>query len=295
MQHQTGFIAVDWGTTNRRIFLIGPDGLLRSRSADRLGVLAMRPGLFEPEIEALRVRHGDRPMLLAGMVGSNRGWMETPYLSCPVDAAMLARALMRPGGGDVAIVPGVSFEDGVVDVMRGEEVQVLGAVAAGMAGEDAVICHPGTHAKWVIVEKGAIRAFRTLMTGELFGLIRRHGILAELLQGIVAPGDAFRAAVRHALDHCDLTAALFTLRAEALLGRAAAADAASRASGLLVGADIRFGLDFAGDAQEILLIGEPELTGLYAVALQEAGRASRVIDGERAFLAGATLIADHAL
>ena len=48
---------------------------------------------------------------------------------------------------------------GAPDVMRGEEVQLLGAVAAGLIGPDAMVCHPGTHNKWVAA---AARAASTI-------------------------------------------------------------------------------------------------------------------------------------
>ena len=85
--------------------------------------------------------------------------------------------------------------------MRGEEVQMLGAVAAGMMPADAMVCHPGTHNKWVSMEDGRIASFRTVMTGELFNLLKEHSILADLLAAATAEPDAdFEAGVRHGLD-----------------------------------------------------------------------------------------------
>ena len=42
--------------------------------------------------------------------------------------------------------------------MRGEEVQLLGACAAATFDCDGLVCHPGTHTKWVEMEGGAIAA-----------------------------------------------------------------------------------------------------------------------------------------
>jgi 2-dehydro-3-deoxygalactonokinase len=81
------------------------------------------------------------------------------------------------------------------------------------------------------------------------------------------------------------------LRAEVLLGERKREDAASFASGLLVGADVRIGVADAANA-EIVVIGRPQLTELYRVALTEAGRSVREIDGEVAFLAGIRHIAE---
>lgn len=125
-----GFIAVDWGTTNRRAYLIDDAGRNAAEFEDGKGILSVHRGEFENAIAEIRDKLGERPMLLAGMVGSNRGWVEAPYVPCPASGEDLSRALVRIGE-DVAIVPGVSMADGRSDVMRGEEVQLIGAIASG--------------------------------------------------------------------------------------------------------------------------------------------------------------------
>ena len=284
-------VAIDWGTTNRRIFVIGADGELRERIADDRGITAFRPGDFDREIAALRQHYPHSPIILAGMIGSNRGWIEVPYIPCPASLTDIAGALVRPAH-DVIIVPGISMTGaGRDDVMRGEEIQLLGAACSGMVRPDALVCHPGTHAKWANLRGRAIISFRTVMTGEMFALLRKHSILSDLLGAEVLAGEAFEAGVRHALDHDDLLAALFSVRAKALLGNLAREDAASFASGLLIGSDIKIGLEDSDPLLSVALIGDPRLTMLYAAALAVAGRPCQQIDGEKAFLAGAMLIA----
>lgn len=292
MNWKEGFIAVDWGTTNRRAYLLDGAGALTDEMEDDRGVLALKPGEFPAAVEALRTRLGDTPLLLAGMVGSNRGWVEVPYVPAPAGLEDLAAALCWVEPGRTAIVPGVSYAlDGRADVMRGEEVQLLGAHAARLVKSDALVCHPGTHNKWVWLEGGRIGPFRTVMTGELFNLLREHSILADLLSAPVEPGLAFEAGVRHGFAENDLTAELFSVRARCLLDKADPADAASYASGLLIGSDIRIGLGAAPSA-EVAVLGRPELTGLFAAALAAMGREAREIDGEQAFLAGARRIVE---
>jgi 2-dehydro-3-deoxygalactonokinase len=169
MSWREGYIAVDWGTTNRRAYLIDASGRLVDTFADELGLMSVPEGGFDAAGAEIRQRLGERPMLLAGMVGSNRGWREAPYAPAPAGVEDLARAILWIEPGRTGIVPGVSQSgaDGA-DVMRGEEVQVLGAVAAGHVPPDTLICHPGTHAKWIRMESGRITSFRTMMTGELF-------------------------------------------------------------------------------------------------------------------------------
>lgn len=287
-----GFIAADWGTTNRRAYLIGADGRCIDEMEDDQGILSVAAGGFGRSVAELRERLADKPLLLAGMVGSNRGWVEAPYAPCPAGLADLVGRLVWPDDGRTAIVPGVCYlADDAADVMRGEEVQILGAHAAGMIPADAMLCHPGTHNKWARLKDGRIRWFQTVMTGELFNLLRDRSILADQLSGPVETGDAFAAGVRRGLDGRALTAQLFRIRAGALLGQPPADHAPSYASGLLIGADIRVGLDAGADGQ-VVVMGRPELTRLYAEALRIAGKDALEVDGERAFLAGAAKIVE---
>lgn len=288
-----GFIAVDWGTTNRRAYTIAADGAQGVEFEDEKGVLGVEAGGFPAAVAEIRERLGDLPMLMGGMVGSNRGWMEAPYVPCPASAEELAAHIIWAEPDRTAIVPGLSFlNDRRADVMRGEEVQMFGAIAAGLAPADALVCHPGTHNKWVTLEAGRVVRFRTVMTGELFSLLKEHSILSDLLQSEAERGEAFDAGVLHGLSDEDLTAELFSVRARVLLGQAKREDATSYASGLLIGTDLRTGLRHAPESEEIVVMGRPELTGLYAGALRTAGWTAREVDGEESFLAGAKLLAE---
>ena len=285
MRWADGFIAVDWGTTNRRAYLIDGSGQCTNEFEDRKGVLSVAAGAFPDAVSEIRQRLGDKPLLLAGMVGSNRGWKEARYVPCPAGLDDLAAALVWAGERE-AIVPGVSYSKNErADVMRGEEVQLLGAIAGGSLDPDGLVCHPGTHNKWATLREGKISEFRTVMTGELFSLLKDHSILSDLLQSPVELNESFRAAARHAITHEALPADLFSVRSRVLLGQAKKEDAASYASGLLIGADVRVGLSYPTGAN-IAVIGRPELTRLYATAIAEAGRTAVELDGERSFLAG---------
>ena len=131
-------------------------------------------------------RLGDKPLLLAGMVGSNRGWKEAPYVPCPAGIDEIAAKLVWATDRE-AIVPGVSYiGDGRADVMRGEEVQLLGAVAAGTdRPRRARLPSRARTTNGRCCGAGNIHDFRTVMTGELFSLLKEHSILADLLQGEV--------------------------------------------------------------------------------------------------------------
>jgi 2-dehydro-3-deoxygalactonokinase len=292
MRWADGFIAVDWGTTNRRAYRLDGAGNCTAEFDDAKGVLAVEAGGFPAAVAEIRERLGDLPLLLAGMIGSNRGWVEAKYVPCAAGADDLAAALAWAGERE-AIVPGVCYRgQGRADVMRGEEVQLVGAIADGDVPPDALVCHPGTHNKWVVVEGERIAAFRTVMTGELYSLLKKHSILADLLKGDAMPDDAFRRGARHSLDHDDLPAELFAVRARVLLGVARADEAASYASGVLIGADVRIGLADAPPG-DIYVMGRPDLTRLYAAAIGEAGRKAIELDGEQSFVSGVRRIAER--
>lgn len=292
MRWAEGFIAVDWGTTNRRGYRIGLDGRMTGEFEDKKGILSVGAGGFPAAVAELRERLGELPLLMGGMIGSNRGWVEAPYVPCPAGLPELAARLQWVEPEQIAIVPGVCFVDGdAADVMRGEEVQALGAFAEGLIPANALICHPGTHNKWIRLEDGRITSFGTVMTGEMFNLLKGHSILADLLAQPAEAGEAFNDGVRRGLAAPGLTAELFSVRARVLLGKAEPASAASYTSGLLIGIDIATALQ-STPQDEIIVMGRPELTELYAAALALAGQATRRVDGEEAFLAGTKHLAE---
>lgn len=273
------FLAVDWGTTNRRTFVIEKGRVAHSERDDR-GVTAIAPGGFEAEVADLRARFGDLPVLLAGMVGSNIGWRLAPYVTTPAGIADLVANLLRIDER-TWIVPGIATGR---DVMRGEEVQLLGAVAAGLAPPDALLCQPGTHCKWVEMAGGRVADFTTAMTGELFALLRSHGLLAAQLGAEPVLGDAFREGLAEGAKR-DLAASLFGIRAAKLLGLRDDKDAASFASGLLIGADVAVRLgNVRHDSLHIL--ADPGLGGLYAAAIERQGLRAILVDSHAAFTAG---------
>lgn len=281
------FLAVDWGTTNRRIFLI-EGGKVTRTARDGKGVTTVRD--FAAEAAAIRAAFGDLPMLMAGMVGSNIGWQGAPYIAAPAGIADLAANLLRIDHR-TAIVPGVSVT-GPADVMRGEEVQLLGAVQSGLVPGDALLMQPGTHCKWVQMRHARIHRFTTAMTGELFALLRTHGLLAAQLGADVTLGAAFRDGIEQGRKR-DLTAALFGIRAARLLGERDDSDAASFASGLLIGSDVAVRL--AEHGHEIIhILADPVLGGLYAVAIEAHGRTAVLVDSHTAFGAGIIAIGAEA-
>jgi len=280
------FLAVDWGTTNRRVYAIDDAGTVLATERDDRGILAVGRDGFAAEAAAIRARFGALPMLCAGMVGSTNGWVEAAYLPCPARLDDLAQALTWVEPGRTAIVPGVSYlGDARADVMRGEEVQLLGAIAAGMAPAEALLCQPGTHCKWAGMAGGAIATIRTTMTGELFALLGKHSLLAGFMTGTVADGPAFRDGLAASADRT-LLGDLFGARASVLTGRCDRGDVAAYVSGLLIGSDVREQGVAAGTL--VHLLADPMLGGLYSAAIAAAGGEAILLDGHHAFVAGIT-------
>jgi 2-dehydro-3-deoxygalactonokinase len=226
------------------------------------------------------------------MVGSNLGWRAVPYLDCPVNLAEVGRnlCLVQDGDAPVWIVPGLRGPGPTAapDLIRGEETQVLGWLRTEAAQGRQAICHPGTHAKWVVLEDERLVRFVTFMTGELYAVLSRHSVLRS--EAVADDEAAFDQGLAAAGDGGALAARIFSARTRvvAALSPAAPETTASYLSGLLIGAEIAAAPALAGlNADEpIVLLGDPGLCRWYARALTRAGRASRTFDGDRAVLAG---------
>ena len=291
---QTDWIAVDWGTSNLRAWATGSGGIVAEGQSDK-GMGKLKPEEFEaalleviaPWLDATRLR-GPVLVLACGMVGARQGWHEAVYRAVPcvpTDPAALTRVRTSDTRLDMRIAPGLSH-DRPADVMRGEETQAAGALALH-PGFDGVLCHPGTHSKWMQVSAGEIVSFQTFMTGELFALLSGQSVLRHSTdQGGGWDDDAFYAGVSDALSHPERVAAkLFSIRAESLLHGQTGAVARARLSGLLIGMELA-GAKPYWLGQRIKLIGAAALSALYARALAAQGVSAETHDPTACTLAG---------
>ena len=176
-------IAVDWGTTALRAALIQNGQVQEERSSEQ-GIMNVAPGDFPNVLSQICNQWLDLEdvlILISGMAGSAQGWQLAPYCPCPASIHYLANHLHWINPHKIAIVPGLSIEhEQAPDVIRGEEVQVLGALSM-LGRESARLVLPGTHSKWVDVEQGVFKDFSTFMTGEFFSLLKEHSILSKTL------------------------------------------------------------------------------------------------------------------
>jgi 2-dehydro-3-deoxygalactonokinase len=273
-------IAVDWGTTSLRGALLDEAGKVLAEKSAPLGILNVPGGDFAGTFTAQFsewMREPGSLCLISGMAGSRQGWQEAPYAPCPAGLDELTRRLHWIEPGRIALVPGLSVEQGgVPDVMRGEEVQIFGALRLTGLSEGLFVL-PGTHNKWATVKDGRVTSFRTYMTGEVYALLTQHSILSRTTEAD-APLDeaAFLDGVRRAGEGEGLLHNAFGARALALFERLAPAPSASYLSGLLIGEELRT----QPLTQEVVLIGVPALTARYTLALTAAGVGTRMLGAE---------------
>ncbi|MEN3792541.1 2-dehydro-3-deoxygalactonokinase [Fulvimarina sp. MAC3] len=287
------WVAVDWGTTHLRLWLMGTDQeILDHRTSDR-GMGSLQRHEFEPLLRDLLADampgSGSLPVVCCGMVGARQGWAEAPYVACPCSPSAIDRAVeieAANGRLSVFILPGVKQLD-PPDVMRGEETQIAGLLAHSPDFSGAV-CLPGTHSKWANIEGGRIETFRTFMTGELFALLSGQSILRHSVGGEELDEAAFSRAVTDALENpATLTGELFSIRAATLLSDCAPPVSRARLSGLLIGAEIAGARAFWAD-QETIVIGESALSKAYLNALSIAEAEARTMPGDGLTLSGLT-------
>jgi 2-dehydro-3-deoxygalactonokinase len=270
-------IAIDWGTTSLRGARLGTTGqVLESREFAR-GILTVKPGQFEAVFKEHFgdwMQAADALCLISGMAGSRQGWQEAPYCPCPAGFAELGQHLLWLQPGRIALVPGLSClgQDALhtADVMRGEEVQIFGALQLAER-DSATLVLPGTHSKWVQVQSGRVTHFQTFMTGEVYALLSQQSILAKTLD-LNGPFDeaAFLQGVDQSQTAGSVLNKLFAVRTLGLFKRMSAAALPSYLSGLLIGEELRT-QSVSVDSAPVILIGSNTLTQRYTLALQHLG------------------------
>lgn len=292
-------IAVDWGTSSFRLWVLDADQGVISESRGGDGMLfATREGFPAVLLRHLKAAKApaDKPIIVCGMAGARGGWAEAGYVETPAALSAIAQqAISAPGvKRDIRILPGLCQRlAGRPDVMRGEETQLLG-VATAMTGR-ALVCMPGTHSKWVTVEDGRVEGFSTYMTGELFDAVSKHTILAAPDKTVAEGPDsaAFRQAAVAAFEAPGrVTSQLFAARSGQLLNGLAPAAALAHISGTLIGAEIG-GATGSDRSHSIRLVASGRLRDLYESAFASIGISYETIDADDAVRKGLAMAARH--
>jgi 2-dehydro-3-deoxygalactonokinase len=296
---EPAYVAVDWGTSSFRLWLIDRAGHVLAERRSGEGMLAAAkagfPTVLQSHLAAIAAP-GHLPVLVCGMAGARQGWVEAGYVDTPAPlAAILQRAVRVPGEArDIRILPGIAQRDvAAPDVMRGEETQLLGAIGLHAAGA-ALACMPGTHSKWVGVKDGTVVRFATFMTGELFGAVSRETILSLAVAGAgdAEDGASFAAAVRAAFEAPAFAAnLLFGVRARQLLFGGTAAAARETLSGTLIGLELAAGLSGAVPDGGITLIASGPLASSYRRAFETLSVEINAVDADDAVRRGLAMAA----
>jgi 2-dehydro-3-deoxygalactonokinase len=265
-------IAIDWGTSSLRAALI-EDGKVTEERAFARGILTVEAGGFPAVFDTCfgDWMTPDAVCLISGMAGSQQGWLEAPYCSCPAGFDDVAARLAWVVPGRIAIVPGLNMDaGGVPDVMRGEETQVFGALQL-LGVQNAQLVLPGTHSKWVTVAGSKITHFSTWMTGEFYALLRQHSILSRTLPADEPPPDtdAFGKGAAYALRGDGLLHTAFSARTLALFKRMPPDALPSYLSGLVIGEELRCQALKRGDS--VVIVGAEALVARYEQALALLG------------------------
>ena len=291
-------LALDWGTSSLRAFLMQRGKVLESRQSGH-GIqhlpLPDAPG-YEKAFADIAGdwigRWPQLPVVASGMVGSAQGWQEAPYVRCPADIQSLAdQSIAVPSSlsAEIRIAPGVLYDDPgeLPDVMRGEEIQIAGALLMNpqWAARSCMLL-PGTHSKWAQIENGKIVRFTTYMTGELFAVLCKHSILGRLMPAdrerkkeTDAAAFAMGLATARSGGPGDLSHQIFAARTLGLTGRVQPAGLADYLSGLLIGHELVSGLAAAGDlaSAPLVMIGAPMLCERYTQSLKTMGKVADAV------------------
>lgn len=270
----SSLIALDWGTSSFRAYLLNTDGTIQETISAPHGILAVKDAAYDETLES-HIGHWDKalPIIASGMITSRQGWVELPYVACPANLKSIAAAVhphTSKQGRKLLFVPGISYRNsgGIPDVIRGEETQVLGASEGGI--EHFVT--PGTHSKWIDVENGEIKSFSTYMTGEVFALLKNHSILGKLMTGETNNPAAFEQGVRASLkDPAGFLRHIFSTRTLALFNEMPADHLSSYLSGQVIGTEIAHAIAKNSATAQYKILASPALGEHYMTAMKIAG------------------------
>lgn len=307
MTKKTCYIAGDWGTSNLRLYLIDSASgqCLAQRSG--LGVSQLERSQI-PELLAELTVDWQRSqtvevMILCGMVGSTIGWHDASYADCPLTLTNLADNLYAVAdtnlptyGTDLPtyIVPGIrcTSPTGAKDIMRGEETQLLGALQSKpeLAKGRHLLCLPGTHSKWAVLQDGLVENFLTSLSGELFAILKAHSILTRDDENADTDETQFLAGVKRGAENpnTDLLHLLFDTRSRQISGELPPTKSASFLSGLIIGRDIQSAMHLFGSQNSssqnsisIYFVANPALNHLYCLACSCLGIEGYALNGDQ--------------
>jgi len=270
---QAEFVGLDWGTSKLQAYAFDNAGNLLAFQKLAVGVGKASKEELENTVAKLAKEWRATKWYASGMIGSDLGWKQVPYIDCPADLYKVAGCLkvVRIAEQNIFLVPGLKCQSvfQLPDVMRGEELEVFGTLIQNSDLEpDFLVCLPGTHTKWVTCRGKQICMFSTAMSSELYDCLSQNSVLHSLLNSNVEPDISFLQGVEDgASSGKGLTRLLFNVRVKALVQNYSEKQCSAYCRGLLIGheiADISSQLSL----NLIVVVGNQALSQLYSEALQ---------------------------
>jgi 2-dehydro-3-deoxygalactonokinase len=323
------FIGCDWGTSTFRLRLFNISKQKIEGEISNSDGVASTFGLWQAQgrkhliskeqffrqklkinvdalAELLQINLDGIPIVISGMASSSIGMHEVIYadLPFPLDGSNVATVKIVADNdfkNDIILISGVKTSN---DVMRGEETQLVGLMS--LLEQDkilpgkAVLIFPGTHSKHVYIDGTRMTDFQTFMTGEMYGLLSQHSILADSVDNkkteMLTEEDMniFKKSI-HASSSSSLLHNIFSVRTNQLFGVVDKHQNGIYLSGLLIGSELRSLLNQG--SMTIILCSGNNLHDFYKVGLEELGLIhrttileSKLVDS--AAIAGQLLILD---
>ena len=283
------WIAIDWGTSNFRAYLM-KNGEVLDQISSNDGMKFVKKNDFE-NILIKNISKWLSPnqiieILASGMVGAKQGWIEVPYTETPF--SVLKLKVLSPEVNNkkikVYILSGVSQKK-PEDVMRGEETQLAGYFMDN-PNFSGSICLPGTHSKWVNVKNYHILNFNTFLTGELFEILKNNSVLKHsLLTEEISEKKLIEGVEIILKNPNNLSYLLFQLRAKDLLKNQSSIDANSLLSGYFLGLEL-LGSKNYWYKKDVVLIGSEFLTKYYELCLQKKVNSIKKFNSSEMILKG---------
>jgi 2-dehydro-3-deoxygalactonokinase len=279
-KHQAAFIAIDWGSNNFRAYIVSGEGLVLHRIKARQGVLRIREESFAAVLKRLLGKWLNKyrytPIFLFGAIGSRQGWQEITHLEGPVGIEELTASVEKVANHqferDIYLIPGVRITDnntGLLDVIRGEEIQIVGALRTLPVEKVRYFCLPGLQTKWVKVVNDKIVDIHTFMTGEIFSVLSYHSSLAPFIEQQAYSYEGFKEGIEQ--DPSLFLHEFFNIRIKASQKKLHRHEIGSYLSGLLMHQEILGIQKMLPDMKKVTVVGLPWLISLYEQLLSMYG------------------------
>lgn len=192
------FAIIDCGTTNTRIYIVNDNEEIIGRVYNEVGVrdtlindkdfLANSiMDMFNEVTKQNNINIQDLDFIISsGMITSEIGLMEVPHIAAPVsindianNVVVVEKNIILPIDVPMILVPGVKNSIaqkeigldslGDIDIMRGEELQVYGALDLSRISNSTYIIFLTSHTKLVMVnEKSKIDYCTTTFSGQFY-------------------------------------------------------------------------------------------------------------------------------